>query len=104
MSKEEILFSFPQGESDTYGKIPNTRIYEAMDKYAMQQSADFLKWAISRSVKIHYGYIQDDLYAYDSLNTYYLEYKKTNKSYAIVLFSNSIKLELLSVCIVCKKY
>ena len=34
MSKEKILWSFPQGESEPYGHPPIHRIYEAMDKYA----------------------------------------------------------------------
>lgn len=37
-SKEDILWSFPQGESEPYGHVPTKRIYEAMETYATQQS------------------------------------------------------------------
>jgi hypothetical protein len=43
-SKDEILWSFPQGESEPYGGVPVNRIYEAMDKYAKQQSIAFAEW------------------------------------------------------------
>jgi hypothetical protein len=43
-SKEEILFSYPQVESEPYGHVPINRIYEAMDKYAAEVHFGYKKW------------------------------------------------------------
>jgi hypothetical protein len=43
-SKEEILFSYPQEESEPYGHVPIGRIYEAMDKYAAEVHFGYKKW------------------------------------------------------------
>jgi len=47
-TKEEILWSFPQGESEPYGRVPVHRIYEAMDKYAKQEAIEFYKFMVER--------------------------------------------------------
>jgi transcriptional regulator of heat shock response len=47
-TKEETLWSFPQGESEPYGKVPTNRIYEAMDSWAEQQSIEFLLYVIGK--------------------------------------------------------
>jgi len=44
LTKEEILWSFPQGESEPYGHVPIKRIYEAMDIHAKQRSIAFREW------------------------------------------------------------
>lgn len=43
-TKEDILWSFPQGESEPYGHVPIKRIYEAMDIYAKQEAIEFMKF------------------------------------------------------------
>ena len=52
-SKEEVLWSFPQGESEPYGRPPINRIYEAMDAYAKQEAIDFFQF----NLKIIGGYL-----------------------------------------------
>lgn len=42
MTKEEILFCYPQGESEPYGHVPVNRIYEAMDRWANEKLGAYI--------------------------------------------------------------
>lgn len=51
LSKEEVLWSFPQGESEPYGRVPTDRIYEAMDEYTKQYG----RWILQSGYQIFAG-------------------------------------------------
>ena len=63
MTKEEILWSFPQGESEPYGHAPVKRIYEAMDNYAKQEAISFGRYLESEMINFErWGINMEEMY------------------------------------------
>ena len=44
---QDVLWTFPQGESEPYGHVPVNRIYEAMQKWGIKQHNQAIDDAIA---------------------------------------------------------
>ena len=67
MKKEEI-FGLNWADGD---QLDLTHVYESMDKYAKQESIDFLEWATGRNLEVSLGVFVDNEGTYDSMEEYY---------------------------------
>lgn len=75
-TKNEILFSYPQGESEPYGRIPTNRIYEAMDMYSEQEIKEYTEWLFDEKGGIAEVNKQNSIQLdTDQLYNAYLQYK-----------------------------
>lgn len=85
-TKEDILWSFPQGESEPYGHPPINRVYEAMDIYARSRAIEYLDW--TRSEDCNYKWGSDGWYHW--AESYQDGYKPISTAQLYELFSQQI--------------